>query len=47
MRRTAGRLADGREIIWFDARDDAVRDARDTRDLPPTSTTSQMRCVTR
>ncbi|SEG58961.1 UDPglucose--hexose-1-phosphate uridylyltransferase [Thermomonospora echinospora] len=37
MKRTVTRLADGRELIYFDRRDDAVRDAVDTRppDGPP------------
>jgi UDPglucose--hexose-1-phosphate uridylyltransferase len=44
VKRTEGRLADGREIIWFDDADDAVRDGvRDERDLPQTATTSQVR----
>lgn len=34
MRRTSLQLADGRELIYFDERDDAVRDAADTRALP-------------
>jgi galactose-1-phosphate uridylyltransferase (family 1) len=44
--RTSRRLADGREIIYFDAGtgDRAVpRDAVDTRDLPPVATRSQLR----
>jgi len=43
VKRTKGRLADGREILWFDRHDDVVRDAVDQRDLPPTVTTSQIR----
>ncbi|MGH8893538.1 MAG: galactose-1-phosphate uridylyltransferase [Actinomycetes bacterium] len=44
MRRTAGRLADGREIVYFDA--DESRPARrldDPRDLARTSTVSEIR----
>ncbi|MFI7081892.1 MULTISPECIES: galactose-1-phosphate uridylyltransferase [unclassified Micromonospora] len=43
MRRTAIRLADGRELIYFDERDDAVRDQPDRRDLPPPPPASQLR----
>ncbi|WP_129668345.1 galactose-1-phosphate uridylyltransferase [Phytoactinopolyspora endophytica] len=43
MKRTQARLADGREIIYFDLDDDAVRDLDDPRDLPPVSTASQIR----
>ncbi|GAB3493200.1 galactose-1-phosphate uridylyltransferase [Nocardiopsis coralliicola] len=35
MKRTSARLADGREIIYFDEDDGASRSAADTRDLPP------------
>ncbi|YAL83498.1 galactose-1-phosphate uridylyltransferase [Dermacoccaceae bacterium W4C1] len=43
-RRTRGRLADGREIIWYDARGSAPRTpAADTRPLPPHEVSSQMR----
>jgi UDPglucose--hexose-1-phosphate uridylyltransferase len=44
VNRTPRRLADGREIIYFD--DDAhvaAHDAVDTRDLPPVATRSQLR----
>jgi UDPglucose--hexose-1-phosphate uridylyltransferase len=34
VKKTQARLADGREIIYFDESDDAVRAARDPRDLP-------------
>ncbi|HEX5189600.1 MAG TPA: galactose-1-phosphate uridylyltransferase [Streptosporangiaceae bacterium] len=34
MKKTEARLADGREIIYFDESDDAVRSTRDARDLP-------------
>ena len=35
MRKTHGRLADGREIVFFDESDAAVRAVADPRDLPP------------
>jgi galactose-1-phosphate uridylyltransferase (family 1) len=40
--RSSRRLADGREILYFD-REPVERDAVDTRDLPPVSTRSQLR----
>ncbi|TWP49930.1 galactose-1-phosphate uridylyltransferase [Lentzea tibetensis] len=44
MRRTAGKLADGREIIYFDDTQDAPpRIAVDTRDLPVTQPLSEVR----
>ncbi|WP_034271425.1 galactose-1-phosphate uridylyltransferase [Haloechinothrix halophila] len=43
MKRTTARLADGREIIYFDSADDAVRDLDDPRDLPETATASEIR----
>jgi UDPglucose--hexose-1-phosphate uridylyltransferase len=44
VRRTARRLADGREIIYFDADPAApARDAEDRRDLPNVSSASEMR----
>lgn len=43
MKRTPARLADGREIIYFDLADDAVRALDDPRALPPVSTSSQLR----
>ncbi|HEY0486748.1 MAG TPA: galactose-1-phosphate uridylyltransferase [Mycobacteriales bacterium] len=43
MKRTSTRLADGREIIYFDERDDAVRVLDDPRDLPPAHTSSEVR----
>ncbi|WP_222853913.1 galactose-1-phosphate uridylyltransferase [Fodinicola acaciae] len=36
-------MADGREIIYFDETDDAVRELSDKRDLPPAHTNSQIR----
>ncbi|WP_129842093.1 galactose-1-phosphate uridylyltransferase [Streptomyces sp. RFCAC02] len=43
MKRTATRLADGRELIYYDAHDDAVRDAFDRRPLPPATSVSEVR----
>lgn len=43
MKKTSTRLADGRELIYYDSRDDAVRDAVDLRPLDPISTTSEIR----
>jgi UDPglucose--hexose-1-phosphate uridylyltransferase len=44
VRRTAGKLADGREIIYFDdTPDPPPRDAVDTRDLPRTQALSEVR----
>lgn len=43
MRRTSIRLADSRELIYFDERDDADRSAVDHRQLPPPPPTSQLR----
>ncbi|MEU5694830.1 galactose-1-phosphate uridylyltransferase [Actinosynnema sp. NPDC020468] len=44
MRRTAGRLADGREIVYFDDTPDAPpRTAADTRDLPDSRPLSEVR----
>ncbi|MFD9910537.1 galactose-1-phosphate uridylyltransferase [Streptomyces sp. NPDC059063] len=43
MKKTSTRLADGRELIYYDARDDAVRTAPDTRPLDPVATTSVIR----
>ncbi|MET7702548.1 galactose-1-phosphate uridylyltransferase [Streptomyces sp. NPDC005485] len=43
MKKTSTQLADGRELIYYDARDDAVRDAVDRRPLDPTVTTSEVR----
>ncbi|MHA5051954.1 galactose-1-phosphate uridylyltransferase [Streptomyces sp. SD15] len=43
MKKTSTRLADGRELIYYDSRDDMVRDAVDRRPLDPTVTTSQVR----
>ncbi|WP_433535665.1 galactose-1-phosphate uridylyltransferase [Micromonospora sp. CA-249363] len=43
MKRTAINLADGRELIYFDENDDAVRDQPDRRELPPPPPASQLR----
>ncbi|MDX3531862.1 galactose-1-phosphate uridylyltransferase [Streptomyces sp. ID05-39B] len=43
MKKISTRLADGRELIYYDLRDDAVRDAVDRRPLDPTVTTSEVR----
>jgi UDPglucose--hexose-1-phosphate uridylyltransferase len=42
VNRTSRRLADGREILYFD-QEPVARDAVDTRDLPAVSTRSQLR----
>ncbi|MDQ6617505.1 MAG: galactose-1-phosphate uridylyltransferase [Actinomycetota bacterium] len=43
MKKTHARLADGREIIYFDEANDAVRDLVDQRALPPPTATPIMR----
>lgn len=43
MKRTVGHLADGREIIYFDSDPDRIREAADTRDLPPQAPASEIR----
>ncbi|MCP9208524.1 galactose-1-phosphate uridylyltransferase [Streptomyces cucumeris] len=43
MKKTATRLADGRELIYYDAHGDAVRDAVDQRPLDPITTRSGIR----
>src|SRR3954467_526124 len=43
VKKTSTRLADGRELIYYDLRDDAVRDAVDRRPLERTVTTSEVR----
>lgn len=43
MKRSATRLADGRELIYYDERDDADRSAVDTRELPPPPPASEIR----
>ncbi|MFI5523872.1 galactose-1-phosphate uridylyltransferase [Streptomyces platensis] len=43
MKKTTTRLADGRELIYYDLRDDAVRGERDPRPLAPVSTAAEIR----
>ncbi len=43
MKRSEIRLADGRQLIYFDERDDAVRQTIDSRDLPPVGGGSELR----
>jgi UDPglucose--hexose-1-phosphate uridylyltransferase len=43
VKKTSTRLADGRELIYYDLRDDHVRDAVDHRPLERTVTTSEIR----
>lgn len=43
MKKTSTRLADGRELIYYDSRDDVVRDAVDHRPLDPVATASRIR----
>lgn len=43
MKKTSTRLADGRELLYYDSRDDVVRDEADTRPLDPVSTASEIR----
>lgn len=43
MKKTVTTLADGRELIYYDARVDAVRDAVDSRPLDPVSSASEIR----
>jgi UDPglucose--hexose-1-phosphate uridylyltransferase len=43
VKRTHVRLADGRELIYFDRREDADRTAPDTRDLPESAPASELR----
>ncbi|MFI8521504.1 galactose-1-phosphate uridylyltransferase [Streptomyces sp. NPDC085481] len=43
MKKTVRRLADGRELIYFDRHDDAVRDAVDRRPLEPVTSASEIR----
>ncbi|SDL05258.1 galactose-1-phosphate uridylyltransferase [Streptomyces indicus] len=43
MKKTSTRLADGRELIHYDLRDDVVRDAVDRRPLEPVATASEIR----
>ncbi|MFF8832582.1 galactose-1-phosphate uridylyltransferase [Streptomyces sp. NPDC015131] len=43
MKKTSTRLADGRELVYYDSRDDVVRDAADPRPLDPVATTAEIR----
>ncbi|MEV0393390.1 galactose-1-phosphate uridylyltransferase [Polymorphospora rubra] len=43
MKRTMVRLADGRDLIYYDERDDAVREGPDRRELPPPPPASELR----
>ncbi|MEU1690583.1 galactose-1-phosphate uridylyltransferase [Streptomyces hirsutus] len=43
MKKTSTRLADGRELIYYDLSDDTLRDAADRRPLDATVTTSEIR----
>src|SRR4029079_6188362 len=43
VKKTHAELADGREIVYFDESDDAVRELVDSRDLPETVTRSEIR----
>jgi UDPglucose--hexose-1-phosphate uridylyltransferase len=43
MKRTQGRLADGREIFWYDIKDDRESAPQDQRDLPDRASGPEMR----
>ncbi|MBL1090345.1 MULTISPECIES: galactose-1-phosphate uridylyltransferase [Streptomyces] len=43
MKKTTMRLADGRELIYYDSRDDVVRDTVDRRPLDPVATAAEIR----
>ena len=43
MKKTVTRMADGRELIYYDESDDARHDAVDRRDLPPPPPASRLR----
>jgi UDPglucose--hexose-1-phosphate uridylyltransferase len=43
VKKTVTHLSDGRELIYFDESDSAVRDAVDRRDLPPPPPASEIR----
>ncbi|MFJ5079750.1 galactose-1-phosphate uridylyltransferase [Streptomyces sp. NPDC088553] len=43
MKKTVTTLADGRELIYYDTRDDAVRTAVDTRPLDPVTSATELR----
>jgi UDPglucose--hexose-1-phosphate uridylyltransferase len=43
VKKTSARLADGRELFYYDSRDDAVRETVDPRPYDPVSTGSEIR----
>ncbi|ANW19815.1 galactose-1-phosphate uridylyltransferase [Streptomyces clavuligerus] len=43
MKKTSTRLADGRELLYYDSRDDAVRDSVDRRPLTPVTSRTEIR----
>jgi UDPglucose--hexose-1-phosphate uridylyltransferase len=43
VKKTTTRLADGRELVYYDSRDDVVRDDTDPRPLDTTATSSEIR----
>ncbi|MFE4590514.1 galactose-1-phosphate uridylyltransferase [Streptomyces laurentii] len=43
MKKTVTHLADGRELVYYDAHDDTVRDAADPRPLTPVTSASEIR----
>lgn len=43
MKKTTTRLADGRELLYYDASDAADRTAADARPLDPVATTAEIR----
>ncbi|MDH2427309.1 galactose-1-phosphate uridylyltransferase [Sphaerisporangium sp. TRM90804] len=43
MKKTTARLADGRELIYYDSRDDAARDTVDRRPAAPATTAAEIR----
>ena len=43
VKKTSTRMADGRELIYYDSADDTVRDNPDRRPLEATSTASEIR----
>jgi UDPglucose--hexose-1-phosphate uridylyltransferase len=43
VKKTSTRMADGRELIYYDSRDDTVRDNPDLRPLDATATSSEIR----
>lgn len=43
MKKTVTHLADGRELVYYDSRDDVVRDTPDRRPLAPVTTAAEIR----